>query len=82
MEFSIILYPFKSIFHYPLLMWNKSIRLNLSRKSKNTLKKKNIRDDQRLLIVDDALRGRASVWYEARLSLFGGFGHFKTIFLN
>lgn len=42
--------------------------------------RKNIKECQKLLIVEDSLKGRARVWYEARFNPFITFNHFKHIF--
>ncbi|XP_031779488.2 uncharacterized protein LOC116416172 [Nasonia vitripennis] len=42
--------------------------------------RKKIKHEQKLLVVEDALKGRARVWYEARFSPFISFEHFKRIF--
>lgn len=44
--------------------------------------RKRTKTEQKLLLVEDALKGRARVWFEARYSPFISFEHFKTIFLN
>ena len=45
-------------------------------------RRKKIKDEQKLLIIEDALMGRARLWYEARLSPFIGYDHFKSVFLS
>lgn len=44
--------------------------------------RKRTRTEQKLLIVEDALKGRARIWHEARFNPFISFEHFKTAFLN
>ena len=44
--------------------------------------RKRVAWDQKLLIVEDSLKGRAKAWYEARLTPFMDFAHFKSIFLK
>ncbi|OXU16380.1 hypothetical protein TSAR_000082 [Trichomalopsis sarcophagae] len=42
--------------------------------------RKNIKEGQTLLVVEDTLKGRARVWYEARFSPFISYNHFNHIF--
>ena len=44
--------------------------------------RKKIPEDQKLLVLEDALKGRAHVWYEARYNPFISFRHFKHAFLT
>ena len=44
--------------------------------------RKKIKEEQKLLVVEDALKGRARIRYEARLNPFIDFEHFRHVFLN
>ena len=44
--------------------------------------RKKIREDQKLLLAEDALKDRARIWFEARVHPFIDFDHFCSVFLN
>lgn len=42
----------------------------------------NVSDDAKLLMVEDAMIGRAKLWYDARVFPFVNYSHFKDKFLK
>ena len=44
--------------------------------------RKNVADNQILLIVEEALRGRAKIWLETRLCPFMGYNSFRAAFIK